>query len=56
MNRYAVTITVGVSAKTAKGAARIMKEIVESGSARGEEKDIATMKLSSEPLVAKLPF
>lgn len=57
MNRYAVTITLGISAKTSKGAKRIMKEIVESGQAMGERPGtIAQVNLTSDPTVVKLPF
>ena len=37
MKRYAVTITVGITAKSKKDAQRMFRQIVESGAAMGTE-------------------
>jgi hypothetical protein len=57
MNRYAITVTIGISAKTEAEAKRIMKEIVESGTANGSEPGkIAQARLNTDPIAIKLPF
>jgi hypothetical protein len=58
LKRYQVTISVGISAKNEKDAARIMTEIIESGRAAGSSSPtaIAQIILSDKPIVKKLPF
>ncbi len=55
--RYAVSINIELSAKNEKEAKRIMKEIVESGTALGSEgTKLASIVLNNDPIVKELPF
>ena len=58
MNRYIVQTNLIVPAKNKKEAQRIMKEIIESGSAMGSEgSKIAIAKLNEKPqVIEKLAF
>lgn len=58
MKRYSVQVNVRISAKGKREAQRIMREIIESGSALGSEgSKIAQIKLYKDPvIIAEFPF
>lgn len=58
MKRYLIQTTLGITAKSEEEAKRIIKEIIESGNAKGStDTAIAYAVLDKEPIVIdELPF
>jgi len=57
MKRYQATVSIALSAKNKKEAKRIMREIVESGTAMGSDgTKFAVAKLYKDPIVEEMAF